>query len=187
MADAEVGWVMFCIDDHYFAWPCSPNSKFSSYTGYAPGQKCSNRDLILELANALNARGVKLICYFAGLNGYMKDSAVMAGLADGTPRGDWNQKAPPPSESRKRRLEVLKEYADRWGTKIAGWWFDGMEANTYSGTSYDWWTIKSIVHGANPKAVIAFNNNPRRFACFVLGIDPSQGRCWRTTFPARSQ
>src|SRR5579862_3363594 len=28
MADAKCGWVMFCLDDHYFAWPCSPNSKF---------------------------------------------------------------------------------------------------------------------------------------------------------------
>src|SRR5450432_3711603 len=22
MAEAKVGWVMFCLDDHYFAWPC---------------------------------------------------------------------------------------------------------------------------------------------------------------------
>src|SRR6266478_5855866 len=39
MAEARVGWVIFCLDDHYFAWPCAPNAAFSKYTGYAPGQK----------------------------------------------------------------------------------------------------------------------------------------------------
>lgn len=107
MTEAKVGWVMFCIDDHYFAWPCSPNQAFSDYTGYPPGEKCARRDLILDLAEALNARGVKLICYFAGLNGYMKEPKVSAGLSDGTPRGQYNDKTPPSAESRKRRLEVL--------------------------------------------------------------------------------
>ena len=56
-----MGWVLFCLDDHYFAWPCAPNKAFSDFTGYAPGEKCSRRDLILDLAGALNAKGVKLI------------------------------------------------------------------------------------------------------------------------------
>ena len=41
MAQVKVGWVIFCLDDHYFAWPCSPNKAFSEFTGYAPGEKCS--------------------------------------------------------------------------------------------------------------------------------------------------
>ena len=61
MAEGRVGWVLFCLDDHYFAWPCAPNKAFSDFTGYAPGEKCSRRDLILDLAGALNAKGVKLI------------------------------------------------------------------------------------------------------------------------------
>ena len=39
MAEAKVGWVLFCLDDHYFAWPCAPNQAFSDYTGYAPGRE----------------------------------------------------------------------------------------------------------------------------------------------------
>src|SRR5882724_3133634 len=49
MADAKCGWVMFCLDDHYYAWPCSPNSKFDEFTGYKPGEKCSRRDLLMEV------------------------------------------------------------------------------------------------------------------------------------------
>ena len=61
MAEGQVGWVLFCIDDHYFGWPCAPNKTFDKYAGYAPGERRSRRDLIAEVADALNARGVKLI------------------------------------------------------------------------------------------------------------------------------
>ena len=50
MAEGQVGWVLFCIDDHHFGWPCAPNKTFDKYTGYAPGEKCSRRDLIGEVA-----------------------------------------------------------------------------------------------------------------------------------------
>ena len=156
MAEAKVGWVMFCLDDHYFAWPCSPNSKFNYYTGYGPGQKCSNRDLIMDVAKGLNAKGIKVIVYFAGLNGYMKEPKVSAGLGDIASRGVFNETTPPSAEGRRKRLEILKEYADRFGTRIAGWWFDSPGKKSYSSTPNDWWTINSIVHNANPKAVISF-------------------------------
>jgi hypothetical protein len=170
MVEARVGWVNFCLDDHLFAWPCSPNSKFDHYTGYKPGQKCSKRDLIMDIANALNARGIKLIVYFAGLNGYMKEPQVTSGLAD-----DGNNGTAPSAESRKKRLEILKEYADRFGTKIAGWWFDGMEKDSYTGVSDDWWKINSIVHDANPKAIIGFSYGTNEQACVVKGIDDYTG------------
>ncbi len=176
MVDAKVAWVLFCLDDHYFAWPCAPNPAFSDYTGYAPGRKCSRRDLILELADALNARGVKLICYFAGLNGYMKEPKVLAGLMDGdVGRGGMNDKTPPSAECRRRRLAILKEYADRYQDKIAGWWFDGMQRNTYTARPNDWRTIESIVHTANPKAVIAFSYGANEQACVCPGVDDYTG------------
>ncbi len=176
MAEAKVAWVLFCVDDHYFAWPCAPNQAFSEYTGYAPGQKCSRRDLVMDLADALNAKGVKLICYFAGLNGYMKEPKVLAGLSDGDAgRGGMNEKAPPSAECRQRRLAILKEYADRYKDKIAGWWFDGMGLDTYRAQPYDWRTIESIVHAANPKAVIAFSYGANEQACVCKGIDDFTG------------
>jgi len=179
-AEAKVGWVIFCIDDHYFAWPCAPNRAFDKYSGYAPGEKCSRRDLILDLADALNAKGVKLICYFAGLNGYMKEPEVSAGLMDaGTGRGGLNEKTPPSTEGRRRRAEILREYADRYKDKIAGWWFDGVELNSYKDAPCDWAAIDSIVHRANPKAVIAFSYGGNEQACVCKGIDDySAGDTW---------
>jgi len=170
MAEARVGWVTFCLDDHYFAWHCAPNRAFSQYTGYGPGQKCSRRDLIMELADALNAKGVRLICYFAGLNGYMKDPQTYEGLKD-----DDNSKTPPSAESRERRLAVLREYCQRYKDKVAEWWFDGMEYDSYSDQPNDWRAIEAIVRGANPKAVIAFSAGDNEQACVRRGIDNFTG------------
>jgi hypothetical protein len=36
---------------------------------------------------------------------------------------------------------VLKEYADRYRDKIAGWWFDGLEPDTYKAEPGDWRAI----------------------------------------------
>lgn len=176
MAEAKAGWVIFCLDDHYFAWPCAPNKAFSEYTEYAPGEKCSRRDLILDVAEALNAKGVKLICYFAGLNGYMKEPKVSAGLMDGGEgRGGFNEKTPPSAECRKRRIAVFKEYAERYKDRVAGWWFDGIEPNTYEAEPDDWWTIHAIVHSANPNAVIAFSYGANEQACVCKGVDDYTG------------
>ncbi|MBL7190024.1 MAG: alpha-L-fucosidase [Phycisphaerae bacterium] len=166
MAEGQVGWVLFCIDDHYFGWPCAPNKTFNKYAEYAPGQKCSRRDLIGELADALGARGVKLICYYAGLNGYMKDPKSLAGLMD-----DGNAATPPSAECRKRRIEVLTEYVNRYKDKAAGWWFDGVMPNSYREQPHDWWEIKSVVHSANPRNVIAFSWGRNRQACLCRGVD----------------
>jgi alpha-L-fucosidase len=174
VVSAKVGWVMFCLDDHHFAWPCAPNKTFCDYTGYAPGEKCSNRDLIMDLAKALNPKGIKLIVYYAGLNGYMKEPKILAGLKD-TVRGMYNEKVPPSAECRKRRLEVLREYADRYNDKIAGWWFDAVELNTFRDKPYDWSMVNSIVRKANPKAVIAFSYGSNEQACILKGMDDYTG------------
>jgi hypothetical protein len=169
-AEGKVGWVLFCLDDHYFAWPCSPSQTFDRFTGYAPGDKCSRRDLIADLAQALADKGVKLICYFAGLNGYMKERKVYEGLAD-----DGNNQTPPSAESRRRRLAVLREYCERYKDTVAGWWFDGVELNSYREPPDDWSTIGSIVRAANKGAAIAFSYGADERACIRRGVDNFTG------------
>ena len=41
----------------------APNAKFNELTGYAPGEACSTRDLVLDLWKALDAHGLKLMLY----------------------------------------------------------------------------------------------------------------------------
>jgi len=55
MAETRVGWVIFCIDDHYFAWPCAPNKAFCGmarsivanvYHGWGDDNQFSDQELI---------------------------------------------------------------------------------------------------------------------------------------------
>jgi hypothetical protein len=106
----------------------------------------------------------------------MKEPKVSAGLLDGgAQRGGLNERTPPSPDCRQRRSAVLKEYADRYKDKIAGWWFDGMEPGTYQAQPDDWQTIHSVVHAANPEAVIAFSYGRNEQACICKGIDDYTG------------
>ena len=41
----------------------APNGEYDRVTGYAPGERCSKRDLPADLATALRARGIRLLLY----------------------------------------------------------------------------------------------------------------------------
>jgi hypothetical protein len=181
MADAKIGWVMFGLDDAYFGWSCAPNKTFDSYTGYVSGEMCSRRDLIMDVTNALNAKGVKVIIYYAGLNGYMMEPKIAAGLKDDPAlRGVLGGKTPPSAECRERRMAIFREYAERYKDKIAGWWFDIMEPDSYSNSPNNWSTLTSIIYKANPKAVIAFSHGDNEFAGVKPGIDDfTAGDTWK--------
>lgn len=167
MSEANVGWVLFCINDGPFAFHCAPNAAFDSITGYKPGDKCSNRDLIMDLAKALNPKGIKLIAYLSGMFGYPRDEKTARGFGD-----DFLYRKPPTLESRKKHLRVLEEYAKRYGTKIAGWWFDGVIAGGYSEKDgYGYEKLASIIYKANPESAVAFNFSDNVFGRLFPGVD----------------
>ena len=56
-----------------------PNAAYDRYTGYAPGDACSRRDLVLELSDALSARGIALMLYWTG-DGPHTDAQASTGL-----------------------------------------------------------------------------------------------------------
>ena len=44
----------------------SPNAAYDRRTGYAPGERCSRRDLPLDIHGALAPRGIRLMLYLPG-------------------------------------------------------------------------------------------------------------------------
>ena len=131
---------------------CSPNSIYETYAGVAPGTRCSTRDLPMELADALAAKGIGLYLYLPedvgwgdtkAANGFgLTSLAVGNWVVDANFTPKWNA--------------VIKTWADRYGSKVKGWFFDGYEArwgvtatmaNSYSATC----------KAANPCAVVTFN------------------------------
>ncbi len=127
----------------------APNAYFDRMTGYRPGEACAERDLVLDLYESLSRRGVDLLLYFTG-DGVFRDEQAAKALGN-----DW------PSQTVNQRyfqnwLPVLREYSERYGKKVRGWWLDGC----YPGLGYDDARCEAIADAAragNPEAAVAVN------------------------------
>jgi hypothetical protein len=120
-----------------------------------PGS-CSQRDLFGELATAFQAEGYKVLVYMA--------TEGPAKLKHGTNNGrgpqgienwkTWVKKKYGSSDEatlKKAYAEVIvREFAQRYGTKIDGWWFDHASFGNID-------LIHREITKANPKAIISFN------------------------------
>ncbi len=145
MLEAGAGYVVFTMHQrtrHLIA----PNATFDRLTGYAPGEACSTRDLVEDLYQALHARNIKLMLYWTG-DGPREDAQAAAALGWGEPVtvdyvANWTA--------------VLREYSERYGDKVAGWWVDGC----YPWIGYDDERLGMMATAAkagNPDTIVALN------------------------------
>jgi hypothetical protein len=129
----------------------SPNAAYGRITGYQPGERCSTRDLPLELYRALAPKGIRLMLY---LPSQAPNQDARAQRAFGLPEGAKDQ--PINNEFAEKWAEVIYEWSARYGEKVAGWWFDG---------GYEWVGFNNeiaqiyadAVKKGNPKAIVTFN------------------------------
>merc|ERR1712224_1159427 len=57
-------------------------------------------------------------------------------------------------------MSVIREWSDRWGTKVHGWWFDGAFAPGEQFFYKDGPTFESFAEAAksgNPNSIVAFS------------------------------
>jgi hypothetical protein len=101
---------------------CAPNSVYDELVRIKPS-KCSRRDLILDIADALKPKGIRLMVYLPS-GGPAKDAVAHERLK-------WVE-APWPKGNGMRLAEfqamwesVIREWSKRWGAKVSGWWLDG--------------------------------------------------------------
>jgi len=70
----------------------------------------------------------------------------------------------------------LKQWSNDFeGSGNVGWWFDGVELNSYSDAPDDWSAIASIVRTPNPSAVIAFSYGSNEQANIKKSVDDLTG------------
>src|SRR5678816_2766465 len=114
---AGAKYVLFTLGQNS-GYYCSPNATYERYAGYREHERCSRRDLPLELADALSKRGIRLMLYLPSRSP-QQDPKAMAGLSD---VGEWE---PAPQEFTRKWSEVIREWSQRYGRRVSGWWFDG--------------------------------------------------------------
>ena len=129
----------------------SPNAVYEKRTGYAPGERCATRDLPLDLYRALQPKGIRLMLY---LPCQAPNGDTRSQKAFGLPQGEQDQ--PIDLTFADKWSEVIQEWSDRYGDKVAGWWFDGgyqlIHFNEAIAAKY----AAAVKHG-NPKAIVTFN------------------------------
>ncbi|MCX6922985.1 MAG: DUF4838 domain-containing protein, partial [Verrucomicrobia bacterium] len=112
---------------------------------------CSSRDLPLDLYRALLPKGIKLMLY---LPCQVPNEDAQAQKAFGLPQGKKDQ--PIDLEFAAKWSEVIQEWADRYGDKVAGWWFDGgykwVGFNDAIASKY----AAAVKHG-NPRGIVTLN------------------------------
>lgn len=129
----------------------SPNATYDRQLNVMPGNRCSTRDLPLDLYKALNARGIRLMLY---LPCQVPNRDAAAQRAFGLQEGPADQELS--LEFAKKWAAVIQEWSDRYGDKVAGWWFDGGYGHIHFNEAIAEVYAKAVKHG-NPHAIVTFN------------------------------
>jgi alpha-L-fucosidase len=129
----------------------APNTTYDRLVGIAPSH-CSLRDLVADLSRALNMRGIMLIVYLPA-GAPARDPVAVKAL-------DWRNGPHRNREFQIKWEQVIREWSERWGKAVAGWWFDGCYwTNTMYRTDEtpNFASFAAAARAGNPESAIAFN------------------------------
>ena len=137
-------------------WFNAPSAVYDGVTGYKENERCSNRDIIMEMADAMARRGIRFFVY---VTGQVPNRDARAQEAFGLETGPEDQIITP--EFALKWAEVFREWSLRYGKKVSGWWVDGC---------YEWCEFndeiaeiyRAALRAGNPDAVVAFNPGVKR-------------------------
>jgi hypothetical protein len=128
----------------------APNPTYDKITGIQPS-KCSKRDLVADLYEALHKRGIRLMVYLPS-GGPGGDKVADAAL-------EWRNGPYPNREFQLKWQQVISDWSKRWGNKVSGWWFDGcyFPNSMYRGEPPNFASFAAAARAGNPDAAVAFN------------------------------
>ncbi len=133
----------------------APNAVYDRVLGIGPGERCSKRDLPLDLHRALEPEGIRLMLYLP-CQAPNRDPAAQR--AFGLPEGPKDQ--PVDGAFARKWAEVIHEWSARYGDKVAGWWFDGGYAHIGFNDAIAAIYADAVKRG-NPRAIVTFNPGVR--------------------------
>jgi hypothetical protein len=114
----------------------------NAISGRMPGRACE-RDLVMELADALIKRNRKLILYW----GWWVPGTDYAQA--------WGQDL---KEYARNFAAFLAEVGQRYGTKLAGFFFDGEHESRLYPNLYPYEMVTGAARTGNPNRVVSYNN-----------------------------
>lgn len=145
---------------------CAPNQVYDDSSGVRPS-KCSRRDMIADLYDALHPLGIELLVYVGadgswgdhearrrlGMPNHWSDGGFEWGRGERWAQFRWIQFM--------RNWEAIcREWSLRWGSKVRGWWIDGCYGAEYrypESEEPNFNTFSTALRAGNPDAIVAFN------------------------------
>jgi hypothetical protein len=136
---------------------CSPNAVYDGFVRIKPS-KCSRRDLVADLYEALQPKGIRLLVY---LPSGAPDRDPIADEKLKWESGVWgradNKRL---AEFQRMWEDVIREWSVRWGHKVCGWWIDGCyfsDAMYRHPDAPNFASFAAALRAGNPEAIVAFN------------------------------
>ncbi len=141
--ETGAGYLIFTTNHGH---PTCP-APIQSWEKYHPGWT-TRRDLISDLADALNARGIKLLLYMncPGLG----DLDQLGGTAVDSPRFSEEKYAA-------ILIEVFREFGLRYGKRLAGYWLDSWFQTDESYPNLPFDKLFDAIKAGNSDRLIAYN------------------------------
>ncbi len=150
LQSAGASWYQISIGQNS-GYYLAPNARYDKLTGISPS-KCSRRDLVADLYKALHPRGIRLMVYLPS-GAPSQDKIAVAAF-------EWRNCPYPNREFQTKWQQMIREWSERWGNKVAGWWFDGCY---YPNSMYrseqppNFRSFAAAARAGNPDAILAFN------------------------------
>ncbi|MFG0248417.1 MAG: hypothetical protein ACF8OB_05975, partial [Phycisphaeraceae bacterium JB051] len=146
IAGTGARWLIFTFGQNT-GFYCSPNAYLESLI---PGC-CSDRDLMAEVADAMHARGIKVIAYLpAEID--LQTQAFREALG-------WEDDDPSKAIFQNRYMKMIACWSKQHGDRIDGWFFDGcydasdkgfMRTHNWDNTRFDSQAWAAAVRAGNP-------------------------------------
>ena len=148
---------------------CAPNATYDAIVGTR--RKCSERDLIADLYDALEPRGIALLVYLPS-GAPAHDALAVERLEwEWGFEGGWPAVGGTGTSGKKRtgkRLAsfqlkweaIIREWSLRWAGNVKGWWIDGCY---FADEMYrhpdppNFASFVAALRAGNPDAIVAFN------------------------------
>jgi hypothetical protein len=160
VADLGAGFVLLTIDQHS-GYNLAPSAIYDSILDIAPGVRSpSQRDLPMEIAQALAKYDIKLMFYFMGflpakasLTYYDDDANPHSPDRWGDVLATRTFEVEPfnnitTRESTRMHAAVVRSFGEHYQNNVAGFWFDGMYDTGYFLDLTASYNINDVIDGA---------------------------------------
>jgi hypothetical protein len=177
LEEAGAGYFLLTLGQNS-GYYCSPNAVYDKYTSHKAGERCSTRDLPMDLYQALHPKGIKLMLYLPANPPNREEVCRAFGWdLEGAALPQANPPGQPTQKSVERWADVIREWSLRYGDKVAGWWFDGARREFYDNRldqGHEWLgMLASAARAGNPDAILGFNpgKNQDAFGFYTTNDD----------------